>query len=39
VAGKPGLYRGLGQQHAGRVVVAEIGIPRFLIEAALEEQG
>lgn len=39
VAGKPGLYRGLGPQHAGRVVVAEIGIPRFLIEAALQEQG
>jgi len=35
VAAKPGLYRGAGPRCAGRVVVAEIGIPRFLVEEAL----
>jgi len=32
VAPKPGLRRGLGPQLAGRVVPAEIGIPRALLE-------
>lgn len=35
VAPKPGLFRGAGVMCAGRVVVAEIGIPRFLVEEAL----
>lgn len=30
--GKPGLYVGKGAVHAGRVVVADIGIPRELLE-------
>ena len=37
IAGKPGLRQAAGPDHAGVVVVAEIGIPRFLIERALEE--
>jgi NAD(P)H-hydrate epimerase len=35
VAEKPGLHRGSGPELAGRVRVAEIGVPRFLIEEAL----
>ncbi|MEM7308801.1 MAG: NAD(P)H-hydrate epimerase [Planctomycetota bacterium] len=35
VAAKPGLLTGDGPDHAGRVVVAEIGIPRFLVDEAL----
>ncbi|MFT4710589.1 MAG: hydroxyethylthiazole kinase-like uncharacterized protein yjeF [Bacteroidia bacterium] len=35
VAHKPGLLLGAGPAHAGAVQVAEIGIPRPLIEAAL----
>lgn len=31
-AGKPGLYVGKGAVHSGRVVVADIGIPRDLME-------
>lgn len=31
-AGKPGLYVGKGAIHAGRVVVADIGIPRDLMD-------
>ena len=31
-AGKPGLYVGKGAVHSGRVVVADIGIPRDLLE-------
>lgn len=31
-AGKPGLYAGDGALHAGRIVVADIGIPRDLME-------
>ena len=31
-AGKPGLYVGEGAVHAGRVVVADIGIPQDLLE-------
>jgi NAD(P)H-hydrate epimerase len=34
VAKKPGLLRGRGPELAGRVVVAEIGIPRPLLEEA-----
>jgi NAD(P)H-hydrate epimerase len=34
VAKKPGLVRGQGPELAGRVVVAEIGIPRPLLEEA-----
>jgi len=36
VAKKPGLLRGRGPELAGRVVVAEIGIPRAWIAAAAE---
>jgi len=36
-APKPGLFRGRGPGCAGRVAVAEIGIPRFLIEDAYEQ--
>ena len=32
-AGKPGLYVGKGVVHAGRVVVADIGIPQDLLES------
>jgi len=35
VAEKPGLRQGSGPQLAGRVRVAEIGIPRFLVTEAL----
>src|SRR5262245_38697753 len=35
VAAKPGFTRGSGPELCGRVVVAEIGIPRAWIEAAL----
>ena len=35
VAHKPGLLLGAGPAHAGAVQVAEIGIPRAMIEAAL----
>jgi hypothetical protein len=35
VARKPGLVRGRGPELAGRVSVAEIGIPRPLLEEAL----
>ena len=35
VAHKPGLLLGAGPVHAGAVQVAEIGIPRAMIEAAL----
>jgi NAD(P)H-hydrate epimerase len=35
---KPGLLRELGPACAGRVTVAEIGIPRFLLEQALGEE-
>lgn len=31
-AGKPGLYVGKGAVHAGRIVVADIGIPRDLMK-------
>ena len=31
-AGKPGLYVGAGAVHAGRVVIADIGIPQDLLE-------
>ena len=31
-AGKPGLYVGEGAVHAGRIVVADIGIPQDLLE-------
>jgi len=34
VARKPGLSRGSGPELSGRIVVAEIGIPRALLEAA-----
>ncbi|MCA8938998.1 MAG: NAD(P)H-hydrate epimerase [Planctomycetes bacterium] len=33
-AAKHGLFRGHGPDHCGRVVVAEIGIPRDLLDAA-----
>ena len=36
VADKPGLSIGAGPEHAGRVVVAEIGIPRPLLERFLD---
>jgi NAD(P)H-hydrate epimerase len=39
VAEKPGLRLGAGPELAGRVRVAEIGIPRFLIEEALASMG
>ncbi len=32
-AGKPGLYVGKGAIHAGRVVIADIGIPHDLLES------
>lgn len=35
VAPKPGLFSGAGPQHTGRLTVAEIGIPRDLLLAAL----
>ncbi len=31
-AGKPGLYVGKGAVHAGRIVIADIGIPQDLLE-------
>jgi NAD(P)H-hydrate epimerase len=34
VAAKPGFYRGMGPELCGRIVVAEIGIPRPWIETA-----
>jgi NAD(P)H-hydrate epimerase len=37
VARKPGLARGHGPKLCGRVVVAEIGIPRTLLEEALRD--
>lgn len=39
VARKPGFTRGQGPELCGRVVVAEIGIPRPWIEAAAGSQG
>ncbi len=38
-AAKPGLYLGQGPAHAGRVAVAEIGLPRGLLDAHLAALG
>ena len=38
-AAKPGLFLGEGPAHAGRVVVAEIGLPRGLLDARIEAEG
>ena len=37
VAPKPGILRGDGPEHAGEIHVAEIGIPRRLVERALQQ--
>jgi len=37
VAPKPGFFTGAGPAHTGRVLVAEIGIPRAFLEAARAE--